>query len=59
MVIDNQNKIFSPRITVTRNKKKKKKKKKNILKIRSFMLVIGNQTEISLVDNDYRQSKKL
>ena len=26
MVIDNQNKIFSPRITVTRNRKKKKKK---------------------------------
>ena len=58
LVTGNQNEIFSPRITVTRNKKKEKKKK-NILKIRSFMLVIGNQTEISLVDNDYRQSKKL
>ena len=58
LVTGNQNEIFSPRITVTRNKKKEKKKK-NILKIRSFMLVIGNQTEISLVDNDYRRSKKL
>ena len=42
LVTGNQNEIFSPRITVTRNKKKEKKKK-NILKIRSFMLVIGNQ----------------
>ena len=54
LVTGNQNEIFSPRITVTRNRKKKK-----YLKIRSFMLVIGNQSEISLVDNDYQQSKKL